>query len=372
MDETFYETIYHLVDDYIDININEYIKPSFYKNMISSITELIFIPVEDIIDDEILTYIESIVEPYYESNHVVRSFKTTFKTTDNDNIDEILAYLKNIPQTKQRTDEWYEYRHRHLTASNIWKVFGSQSSYNQLICEKCKPIVMFNKSVNMDSPMHWGQKYEEVSLLWYQENFNVIVEDYGCIPHKDIDCIAASPDGIVTTKNSGRYGRMLEIKNIVNREINGNPKLEYWVQMQFQMEVCNLDECDFLETRFKEYENEKEFLEDGNYNFTEDGKHKGTLISFIDNGMPNYKYPPFGISKEDYEKWESRIMCENEDKEFLARSYWKLDEISCVFVPRHRKWFEFGKDKIVECWNTILKERKEGYDHRLPKKKNKK
>ena len=40
MDETFYSAIYHLVDDYIDMNINEYIKPTFYKNMISSITEL--------------------------------------------------------------------------------------------------------------------------------------------------------------------------------------------------------------------------------------------------------------------------------------------------------------------------------------------
>ena len=45
---------------------------------------------------------------------------------------------------------------------------------------------------------------------------------------------------------------MLEIKNIVNREINGIPKKEYWIQMQLQMEVCDLGECDFLETRFKE------------------------------------------------------------------------------------------------------------------------
>ena len=51
-------------------------------------------------------------------------------------------------------------------------------------------------------------------------------------------------------KINERYGRLVEIKNIVNREITGIPKKEYWVQMQLQMEVTDLDECDFLETRF--------------------------------------------------------------------------------------------------------------------------
>ena len=32
--------------------------------------------------------------------------------------------------------------------------------------------------------------------------------------------------------------------------------------MQLQMETCNLEECDFLETRFKEYETEGAFCVD--------------------------------------------------------------------------------------------------------------
>ena len=48
---------------------------------------------------------------------------------------------------------------------------------------------------------------------------------------------------------------MLEVKNIYNREIRGIPKEEYWIQMQIQMETCDLDICDFLETRFLEYFN---------------------------------------------------------------------------------------------------------------------
>jgi len=36
-------------------------------------------------------------------------------------------------------------------------------------------------------------------------------------------------------------------------EINGIPKEDYWIQMQIQIEVCNLSECDFEKTKFTEY-----------------------------------------------------------------------------------------------------------------------
>jgi hypothetical protein len=43
---------------------------------------------------------------------------------------------------------------------------------------------------------------------------------------------------------------MVEIK-IYTTERYGIPTDNYWIQMQFQMEVCDLDECDFFETRMK-------------------------------------------------------------------------------------------------------------------------
>ena len=61
---------------------------------------------------------------------------------------------------------------------------------------------------------------------------------------------------------------MLEIKNPTSREITGIPKEDYWIQMQLQMETCNLNECDFLETVFKEYETEEEFMADGTFRIT--------------------------------------------------------------------------------------------------------
>ena len=73
-------------------------------------------------------------------------------------------------------------------------------------------------------------------------------------------------------KNNYLFGRMLEIKNVVSREITGIQKSEYWIQMQLQMEVCELNECDFLETKFIEYLSYEEFKEDGEFNFSKDNK----------------------------------------------------------------------------------------------------
>ena len=76
------------------------------------------------------------------------------------------------------------------------------------------------------------------------------------------DVIAVAAGVVVFAGERSGYGRMIEIKNVVSREITGIPKMEYWIQMQLQMEVCDLNECDFLETKFIQYSNEEEYRED--------------------------------------------------------------------------------------------------------------
>ena len=80
--------------------------------------------------------------------------------------------------------------------------------------------------------------------MYYEYINNTKVNEFGCIKHTKHDFLAASPDGIVCDMSSNLYGRMLEIKNVVSRTITG-AKMEYWIQMQLQMEVCDLNECDF-------------------------------------------------------------------------------------------------------------------------------
>ena len=171
---------------------------------------------------------------------------------------------------------------------------------------------------------------------------------------------------------------MLEIKNIVNRDITGIPKEEYWIQMQLQMEVCNLNECDFLETRFKEYENEDDFINDSYnhddqlFHLTSNNELKGSIIYFIKENKPYYKYSPIYATKNQYYHWFDKTMEENSSLTWMKTIYWKLDEYSCVLVLRNKYWFNHAIHVIENIWNIIEKERINGYDHRAPRKKAKK
>ena len=63
--------------------------------------------------------------------------------------------------------------------------------------------------------------------------------------------------------------------------------------MQLQMETCNLDECDFLETKFMEYESESDFKNDGDFFTSAKDEMKGIIMYFSDkDGNPSYIYKP--------------------------------------------------------------------------------
>ena len=246
-----------------------------------------------------------------------------------------------------------------------------------------------NKMINTNTTLHWGQKYEPLSVMIYEYLYNTTVEDFGCIQHKTYKFIGASPDGINIDINSDRYGRMLEIKNVVNREITGIPKKEYWIQMQLQMEVCDLNDCDFLETKFTEYSDYQNYYNESSivinngtqydtHNITKDGNYKGIIIYFhTKEGRPHYEYMPLKISSiDDINDWENTIILKYESEPynyiFIKNIYWKLEKMSCIYVERNKKWFEDNIKQLEKVWNIIEQERITGFEHRAPSKKNKK
>ena len=198
-----------------------------------------------------------------------------------------------------------------------------------------------------------------MSVLYYEYIYNLKVEDFGCIQHDKYKFLGASPDGIVVDPSSNMYGRMLEIKNPKSRYIDGIPKDEYWVQMQLQMEVCDLNYCDFLETKFIEYDNAMEYYDDGTFNKASDGSYKGIILHFTKNGKSHYFYPRFDISQSEYDKWEDEIIMskELEGYEWVAYVYWKLEKVSCVLVLRNKRWFEKAILEIEKIWDIVERER---------------
>jgi putative phage-type endonuclease len=371
-----YETAYNLVCETIQSDPMLYIHPQFHDIVSEQVLELLKQQLGDIfintdyINDIINTSVEVGLQLFYKKITPMRSYKYTMATiVIQQDITIKIDYLKSVPQPEQRTPEWYAFRQNVLTASNIWKVFSTPNTNSQLIYEKCSPFdadKYNNTFTNTSSPMHWGQRFEPVSVMYYESIYNTKVGDFGCIPHKSIKCLAASPDGINISKESGRYGRMLEIKNIVNRVIDGVPKMEYWIQMQVQMEVCDLDECDFLETRFVEYECEDDFKTD----FSVSPFHKGLIMYFNDGGKPLYEYSKWGAKRDDIEIWENEMLEKHSKLVLVQNIYWKLEEISCVLVLRNKLWFDAAKPMIENTWETILREKESGeYVKREPKRK---
>jgi len=324
--------------------------------------------IHELIEDAIDIY-NLIKHPHLKQIEEIVTNQDYTKTTSIEYYTKIIEYLRTRPQPPQRTDAWYKFRHNLITASNAYKAFESQSSINQLIYEKCQPLKSAETDslsfVNVKSPFHWGQKYEPVSVLLYEQMFKTKIEDFGCIRHDKYYFIGASPDGINVDPSSPLYGRMLEIKNVVSREITGIPKKEYAIQMQLQMEVCNLDECDFLETKFVEFGSETEF-----YNDVSDTKAKGVIVYFVRDGKPFYVYKPLHIvSRGDIESWEQEMMEKYSDLVWIQNIYWRLDVLSCILVKRDKFWFESHVGQLEKVWKIIEEERVTGFSHRAPNKR---
>ena len=298
------------------------------------------------------------------------------------NEDFVLSHLQNKidhlrqlneAAPKQRTPEWYQRRYNMMTASNLWQALNSESQRNRLIYEKCKPLdfgYTENKWVNTDNSLHWGVKYEPLTALVYEKMTGAKIEEFGCIQHEKYSFLGASPDGIVTNPDSPLFGRMLEIKNIYNREMDGTPSEAYWIQIQMQLECCNLDVCDFVETRFKEYSSETEFFEE-----EDETVMRGLILHFIPkdgkSNVPLYKYMPLDISLNEQSINEWITLCKTDLSDFAVytKIFWFLDDIQMSTIERNRMWFNAAFPIIKQTWDTIEEERISGYEHRAAKKR---
>ena len=279
---------------------------------------------------------------------------------------------KDAQNPAQRTPEWYLRRYNMLTASNLWQALNTDAQKNRLIYEKCKPLETAyteSKWVSTEGSLHWGVRYEPLTVKIYELLTGAKLDFFGCIVHSEYPFLGASPDGIVVNPESSLFGRLVEIKNIYNREMDGIPSEAYWTQMQIQMQCCDLEACDFVETRFKEYESADEFWAP-----SEEHGHKGVILQFVPrdslSNIPLYKYSPINPTPAELYEWIEATKVEVAEVHVLFKThYWYLDEICMTTVLRNDAWFRAALPQISELWDTILKERVSGYEHRAPKKR---
>ncbi|AFX92611.1 putative phage-type endonuclease [Megavirus courdo11] len=305
---------------------------------------------------------------------------------------ERVEEIKKIPQYEQKSQDWLNQRNECLTATAISKVVD-EDPYDypiDLLFDKCgkgKPFVE-NEFV------HHGNKYEEIGTMFYSYRNNVQVGEYGLLQHRVKKMIAASPDGICSNKTyqnnklTKLVGRLLEIKFPKTRKIETHGDLDgdicphyYYLQVQAQLFVTELDECDFLQCKIEEYDSWEEFVQDSNPKIPGLSKktnlEKGCLIQLLPKKMINienpnrclynskYIYPPrLHMSHEEIEKWISNEIMHfhyhdlSNDYIIDRIIYWRLSQISCSLIKVDKELFESKIPILEQFWDYVLFYRK--------------
>jgi putative phage-type endonuclease len=306
---------------------------------------------ESIIDTitEITEYSEEVVEL-----NVLNYFNEIILTEEDIKRNhEIIKKLDAAPQPEQRSPEWFAMRETMITASDMATAI-EENPYQRpldLIKKKCH-ITGYQPNKFTE----WGVKYEPVADLVYKYLIGEEIKEYGLLKHDTISMIGASPDGITPS------GIMVEIKCPFSRKISGIVPHYYWIQIQIQLEVCDLQWCHFEECGLSEYDSEEDFILDSNQEgkpyLTIDNKNKGIVVVACDDNLNKleYFYSEITLSYEDLKKWtDDKIdqICDDVNLSYLRTTYWKLDTFSCVKVERDREWFQEVLPKIYKFWDKL-------------------
>lgn len=288
-------------------------------------------------------------------------------------IDKQFQFLSSIPEIEQKSKEWFEQRHNLITASSCASALSENKYKTRLsfLIDKCLPSPPFESSI----ATHHGNKYEDVATMIYESLYNINVKLFGLIPHPTISFIGASPDGICnsTTKSDGsfspKYGTMLEIKCPFKRKITKTGIIDgdivphyYYIQVQVQLEVCDLDICDFWQCTIREYETKEEWLNSKPEPILENTNLlKGAIIQLLPIGKNSifdakYIYPPtMNMNCEEYQMWiEENILKIPENLIFDKVIYWRLDDCFNQEIKRDRKWFKSALPRFKEFWDEVL------------------
>lgn len=347
---------------------------------------------------------------------------------------DIFRYLSSIKYPKQRSSEWFILRDELISASDGGTVVGLNPHEQEFgfITKKVhgKP---FKSSVDC----YHGRKYEQVATMIYEYRMNVKVKEFGLCRHPKYKFLGASPDGIVSEfklktrdgrtwdeinaeleliedpKDKQKYleafgfktrfvGRMLEIKCPLRRKIildenapevygvhgekitdlakdvkRGVCPTYYWVQVQLQLQCCELDECDFWQSEIWEYPDKEDFLADTDKNHPwlskQTGHEKGVVIQLLPIEHVNnrsleyndriYEYsefiyqPRLDMTPLEIDQWVLHTLANlkntHKGKVFERILYWRVMVTRCTTIKRDDEWFEKNLHKFETMWNYV-------------------
>jgi len=278
-------------------------------------------------------------------------------------MDHVEKLLQDYGQNDQRTDAWHLKRGEMLTASEIYKACKDASSAlkHEIVMSKLVPRARTPAGTGPKALL-WGTRFEPIAKTIYTTYFQggIDIVDTTCVPHPVHSFLGASPDGIIITKDKDdfRYGKLVEFKCPISREFSDTTPIPetYYHQMQLQLECTGMQECEYIEVKFKEV-NYSEWVDST-------AQYKSFFLVFEDGELV-YKDIE---DKRDVATWRKEVIDDRDDRDFTI-TYWYFSNMRTSLVPRDPQWLSSNIESFKEVWNTISDHRKNGTLPENPKDK---
>ena len=254
-------------------------------------------------------------------------------------------------QTEQRTEEWYKQMTTIISASELGNLFASAYQRSKFVISKTKPYVRRQQDLAVSSSrmsaFDWGIRFEPVVKQIYEHMHSATIKDLGRMIHPGDPRCTASPDGLIYhSTNPSKQGRLIEIKCPVTREIDGSIPKDYYHQMQMQLHVTGLHECEYVEASFSSQYNQ-ECVKKG-----PPCLYYG-VIALVRRGIvqhgQEYDYIYGPLQCDD---WQPMVDAEDDIVEIIP---WRLYQWSEQVVYRNDEWWRTTYPLIEEFWRDVEK-----------------
>lgn len=251
--------------------------------------------------------------------------------------------ILSLPQVPQRTQAWYAQGKSVLTASEFATIYGTERAVRQLAFQKIQAPVQQSTNrlaclTHEMGPFDWGIRFEPVVKIILEERWGAKILEAGRLLHPTDSLLAASPDGLILdAEDPAQVGRLLEIKCPITREINQTIPFEYWCQMQIQMEVTGIDECEYVEVKLDSITSKKADLSGA--------IPDGFVWLFQNPATCEMMYAYTEVQKAEYHK----------SYDLIETIPWRLAKIFTKTVARDRAWFQGTASMRQQFWETVEK-----------------
>eukprot|EP00877_Chromochloris_zofingiensis_P002870 jgi/Chrzof1/12584/UNPLg00537.t1 len=273
---------------------------------------------------------------------------------------------EHLPAIPQRSKAWFDMQDGMITASDLGQALGQGTFVKG---EKGPIQVVMKKSKhepdrptgNINPNLEWGQRFEPVVEAMYERITGAATQEFWLIPHPTISYFGASPDGIV--KLAGPVdskpflpilagtcpGVMLEYKAPAKKVINGGMYEQYYYQIQGQLYVAGLEECDLLELKFETDPIDKFFWP----RFSDPAQlddPKGIYLVLPDGAPPAYS--PVDCDEAGLRAW----LAENKAKHPAARPVmWRLTAAHFKRIYLDHDFIEDKVNSLKPLWDEVIK-----------------